>query len=177
VNAIAIRDATPDDAIAIAAVHCASWRTTYAGLLPPEIVAARTAMPERVDLWRKRLADPAHGCVVALLDGVVCAFAAVCPMPERPQGMAPLPDFDAYLESIYALQAVQHRGLGRTLLAAAAARLRARGYRSLALHVLATNPARGFYERLGAQLVREEPAGSGESWCGCVYGWRDITAL
>jgi ribosomal protein S18 acetylase RimI-like enzyme len=177
VSAIAIRAVAPGDAIEIAAVQCASWRTTYAGLVPPEIVAARTEMVPRVELWRMRLADPSCGCVVALLDGVLCAFAAFAPMPERPQGMDPLPGYDAYLEAIYALSAAQRLGIGRALLAAVAVRLRASGYRSLALHVLATNPARGFYERLGARLVREEPALPGETWHGCAYGWPDLAAL
>jgi GNAT superfamily N-acetyltransferase len=176
-GALVLRDASAADAIEIAAVHCASWRTTYTGLLPPEIVAAHTEMTPRVDLWRLRSADPSRGCVVALLDGVLCAFAAFAAMPERPQGMEPVPGYDAYLEAIYALQAVQHHGIGRALLGAAAERLRARGYRSLALHVLASNPARGFYERLGARLVREEPPGPGETWHGCVYGWPDIGTL
>jgi GNAT superfamily N-acetyltransferase len=176
-GAFVLRDASADDAIDVAAVHCASWRTTYAGLLPAEIVAARTEMLPRVELWRRRLADPSRGCVVALLDGVLCAFAEFAPMPERPQGMEPVRGYDAYLEAIYALLAVQHRGIGRALLGGVAERLRAHGHRSLALHVLATNPARGFYERLGARLVREEPPGPGETWHGCVYGWPDLGVL
>lgn len=175
VSEVTVRDATPGDALEIAAVHIASWRTTYTGLVSPEIVAEHTQIVPRLEIWQRRLVDPARFTVVALVDGVTCAFSAFGAMPERPQGAEPLPEFDAYLESLYALAAVQGRGIGRALLAATASRLQAAGYRSLALHVLASNPARGFYERLGAEWVRDEPPDPGATWCGCVYGWRDLS--
>ena len=31
-----------DDAAAIAAVHVETWRTAYAGILPPEVIDARS---------------------------------------------------------------------------------------------------------------------------------------
>jgi hypothetical protein len=36
-----IRVATPDDAPALAVMHVASWRETYAGILPDRILSAR----------------------------------------------------------------------------------------------------------------------------------------
>jgi ribosomal protein S18 acetylase RimI-like enzyme len=173
----AVRDATPDDAIDIAAVHVASWRTTYAGLLPSELFASRINLAVRVDQWRGRLADPGHPTIVATAGGVVCGFASRCPMTERPHGHEPLSGFDAYLSSLYLLQAVQGRGIGRMLLAATARALRADGLRALALHVLATNPSRRFYERLGAAWLRDEPEITGECWFECAYGWRDLSVL
>jgi ribosomal protein S18 acetylase RimI-like enzyme len=174
---VTVRDATSADAIEIAAVQIASWRTTYTGLVSPEIVAEHTQIVPRLEIWQRWLADPERCTVIALVGGVTCAFSAFGAMPERPQGSEPLPEFDAYLQSLYALVAVQRRGIGRALLAATASRLRTTGYRSLALHVLATNPARGFYERLGAEWVRDEPPDPGASWHGCVYGWRDLATL
>ena len=99
-------------------------------------------------------------------------------MAERPHGKEPLPGFDAYLDSLYLLQSVQGRGVGRTLLVATARELRARGHRALALHVLSTNPARSFYERLGATFIRDEPPSfSGECLFESAYGWPDLTVL
>jgi GNAT superfamily N-acetyltransferase len=176
-SAVMLRDATLADAIEIAAVHIASWRTTYSALLPAEVVAERTQMVPRVELWRTRLGDPARHTIVALLDGVICGFSAFCPMPERPQDTEPIPDFDTYLEALYVLQAAQRRGIGRALLAATARAVRSDGRHSLALHVLATNPARDFYARFGAVWLRDDPFAPRATWYQSVYGWRDVTAL
>ncbi len=174
---VTIREATRDDAIEIAAIHIASWRTTYAGLLPAELIEERSDMVRRVAQWRRRLADPSRPTLLAQIDDVPCGFANFGPMPERPQDCAPLPDFAAYLDALYLLASVQGRGAGRALLAGAAIRLRAAGMPSLALHVLATNPARHFYEHLGAVWVRDEPVDADDPWVRSVYGWRDIAGL
>ena len=39
-----IRPATPADAAEIARVHVASWRETYAGVLPGAVLASRLAL-------------------------------------------------------------------------------------------------------------------------------------
>jgi ribosomal protein S18 acetylase RimI-like enzyme len=178
VNAIVLRAATPDDAIEVAAVHVAAWRTTYAGLVPQALHDRYNVFVPRVEMWRERLADPRQHAVVASLDGVVCGFSAVAPMPDRPHGKEPLPGFDAYLSSLYLLASVQRRGIGRRLLGATARVLRAGGSGALALHVLSTNPARRFYERLGATFVRDEPPDP-ESEClfESAYGWHDLAVL
>ena len=97
-------------------------------------------------------------------------------MPERPQDYEPLP-FDAYLQAIYLLAGRQRRGAGRALLGAIARDLIAQGRRSMALHVLATNPARGFYERLGAMHVRYEPPERDMAAHACAYAFRDLDAM
>jgi len=178
VSAIVLRAATLDDAIEVAAVHVAAWRTTYAGLVPQEMHERYNVFVPRVEMWRGRLADPRQHTIVASLDGVVCGFSAAAPIPERPHGKEPLPGFDAYLASLYLLQSVQRRGIGRMLLGATARALRADGYRALALHVLTTNPSRRFYERLGATFIRDEPPETdNECLFESAYGWRDLAVL
>ena len=176
-SVVTLRDATPDDAIEVTAVHNAAWRTTYSALLPAEVVAERTQMVPRLELWRAWLGDPSRRTIVSLLDGVICGFSAFRPMPERLQDTEPLPDFDTYLEALYVLQAAQKRGIGRALLAATARALRDDGQHSLALHVLATNPARDFYVRLGAEWLRDVPFLRRAGWDLSAYGWRDVTVL
>ncbi len=59
---------------------------------------------------------------------------------------------------MHALRVAQRyhgQGVGRQLFTAVAARLRQEGFICLVVWVLAENPARGFYERLGGELVDE----------------------
>ena len=73
-----IRRAVLADAEAMAAVHVASWESTYAGVLPAAYIAERT-LAVRYAFWRDRLieADPAVCIFVACGDdGEVCGFAS-----------------------------------------------------------------------------------------------------
>ncbi|MCX6070608.1 MAG: GNAT family N-acetyltransferase [Chloroflexi bacterium] len=69
-----------------------------------------------------------------------------------------------------------HRnGIGHMLVSAMAASLAARGCRAMMLWVLEANPARTFYEHLGATLLegRELFVGAREA----PYGWPDIRMI
>ena len=50
-----VRWATADDAAAIAAVHIASWRAAYRGLLPDAVLDS-LSLEARTDHWREWLA-------------------------------------------------------------------------------------------------------------------------
>jgi GNAT superfamily N-acetyltransferase len=171
-----VRRAGPVDAEAIARVHIASWRTTYAGLLPEHVLAKRTDWEVRRALWVGRLRGGERS-VFVVEDGVgIVGLACASVMPERPQDYEPLPQFGAYLDALYLLLDRQQRGFGRALLGAVARDLVARGITSMALHVLSTSPARRFYERVGATFVRDEPA-YGEEYFSCAYGFADLGVL
>lgn len=51
-----IRDATLDDAPAVAALHIASWRAAYRAELPAAFLATQD-LAERTAVWRERLAN------------------------------------------------------------------------------------------------------------------------
>jgi ribosomal protein S18 acetylase RimI-like enzyme len=176
-SVVTLRDATPDDAIEIAAVWVASLRATFTGLISPQQLEAYTQMNSAVDVWRRQLNDNTRHTTVALADGVLCGLAEWTPMPGRPLGQAPLSDFDGYLYHLYVLAVVQRQGIGRRLMAAAARSLREHGCSRMALHVLATNPAVAFYERLGGTRVRTDPAAGGTPLPHHVYGWSDLAGL
>ena len=57
--------------------------------------------------------------------------------------------------ALYVLPAYQGQGIGRDLVAAVVHFLRAQGHAVMLVRVLAANPARGFYERLGGVAVGE----------------------
>jgi GNAT superfamily N-acetyltransferase len=142
---ISIRPANEGDASAIAHVHVESWRTTYAGVVPD---AYLTGLDEilRAKLWHEFLTNGAL-VVVAERKGHVVGFAHGGPNRE------PLEKCDGELYSIYLLRDTQGRGAGTALLRAIASALMERGFKSMAVWVLERNPARTFYEKMGAHLA------------------------
>jgi GNAT superfamily N-acetyltransferase len=172
-----IRPAVPSEAAALAKLHRDVRHATYAKILPAAVLAADT-YAKRLALWEARVADPARRIFVAELDGRLLGLACAAPMPAFPNGRAPLPGFDAYLESLYVDPGAHKHGVGAALLRTVAAAMREAGATSLALHTLSRNTARGFYERMGARFVREERVEQdGEHWFHAAYGWDDIDAV
>ena len=172
-----IRPASREDAAAIAAVHVASWHDALAGIASAAILERNTE-PRRRAHWERVLSEAARDVFVATDDDAVVGFVHGGAMPESIRGRAPIPDHDAYVDTLYVLAAWHGRGVGRALLGALAQRLAQRGFRSIALHVLAQNPARGFYERLGGRFICAEPfTDGGDEIVQIAYGWRDISQL
>jgi len=172
---ITIRRAVLDDATAIAEVHVAAWRTTYAGIVDQTYIDT-LSVADRAAAWTQRLsaeidagldilvATEAHGRIVGFLSAGVIRD--------------PLPGFDAELHAIYLLDSVQRTGVGRRLVREWAALALARGVHAAVVRVLAANPARLFYERLGAEHLRDtEHVIGGRSYADCWYGWRDLHDL
>ncbi|MFI9208241.1 GNAT family N-acetyltransferase [Streptomyces sp. NPDC053253] len=155
----AIREATPDDAAALAAVHVLSWRAAYGDLLPGPYLDALDP-EERAAVWRARLAAPDRPTVLLATGagGRVVAFSCFRAWPEEtpdePDGSGAAgvldPATTAELAALYALPEVWGTGVGRELLAASTEALAAAGFRTAALWVFAGN-ARGrrFYEAAG----------------------------
>ncbi|MGH7618845.1 MAG: GNAT family N-acetyltransferase, partial [Gemmatimonadaceae bacterium] len=172
---ITIRRATPDDAPAIAEVHVASWRTTYPGIVDQAYIDG-LSVSERAAAWTRRLSAndqsapdvfvataPEQGIVGFVSGGLI---------------RKPYLDFDAELYAIYLLQSMQRAGVGRRLAQQWAAVAVSRGMRAAIVRVLAANRACAFYERLGAELLRDAQLMIGgkpypERW----YGWRDLLEL
>jgi ribosomal protein S18 acetylase RimI-like enzyme len=138
-----IRAARPADARPIAAVHVATWRAAYAGLLPDEVLAGLDT-GEWAQRWNRNLAASAEGRFVLVFeqDGRVGGF--VSGGPSRDQ----FPGGEVY--AIYVDPARQGRGAGSRLLTAAARHLAEAHFTDASLWVLAGNhPARRFYESQG----------------------------
>lgn len=168
---LTIRPATPDNATAIAHVHVASWRTTYAGLLPDAFLDGLDEQ-ERAAQWQHWLTlDVA--VIVAELDGQIVGFAGGGgPVRE------PLEQYDAELYTLYLLKHAQRQGIGGALLRALAVEIRARGCGNMLAWVLVGNSSRGFYERTGARLLTEKQVEIGGATLPVVaFGWRDLGVI
>ncbi len=171
---VIVRTATVQDAFGIARVQAESWRTTYAGLIPNDVIAHYGGYDRRVAQWTRTLtgAAPTQAIFVADDHGQIVGFAS-----GGPQRGSDLP-FEGELYALYLLEAYQRQGLGARLTAAVVDHFLAAGYTSMLVWVLALNPSRRFYERIGGTLVREQPfdlGGSQQIEAG--YGWNDINAL
>jgi ribosomal protein S18 acetylase RimI-like enzyme len=168
-----IRDAVVADAEAIARVHIDSWRAAYRGVVPQGYLDSMSYADRKLR-WRRQLAD----------DDEVATFVADEPHagivgfgicgPQRSDGL----DSDGELYAIYLLAEYWRRGLGRQLMRAVVAALRARAYSTMGLWVLRDNAACRFYEALGGVKV-----GEGEHFVGGVclpklaYVWRTLPAI
>ena len=141
-----IRVPTEKDAGAIASVHVASWRETYPGIIPEEILDSLDEA-RRTDQWR-RWFDPAdrsrRSMVVYERAGRILGFCS---------GTVPPGSAEAELETLYLLKGAQGQGHGRRLLVEVAGRLQELGATSLVLWMAVGNPTAGFDERLGGRIV------------------------
>jgi ribosomal protein S18 acetylase RimI-like enzyme len=172
-----LRAATLGDAAAIAAVHLQSSRETY-DWTAAQIAAPKNTPERRTAFWDAILTEGKRKVLVAEADGRIVGFVCGGAMPESLRGRPPIPGYDAYVYTLYILAAWHERGIGRALLGTLAQRLREDGFESLALHVTQTNPARTFYERLGAQFIAAEPFDEAvDEGVQLAYGWRNIRAV
>ena len=104
-----IRNSTPNDSEAIAALHAASWRLTYDSVLSRAYLE-KTAPIERETVWTQRLAAPkANQCVLVAesksgLVGFACAFAS-----EHAE-------WGSYFDNLHVRTLSQGQGIGKALL-------------------------------------------------------------
>lgn len=167
----AIRPAIPEDAAAIAQVQVASWRTTYAGIVPDAYLAGLEVDRFRQH-WHQQLSAGELLLFVAEDSRGVFGFITGGKLRE------PVADYDGELYAIYLLADRQTRGAGRALTLTLAASLKAAGFTSMVVWALEQNPAVGFYQHLGATIVfRKTITIGGADLPDLALAWPDITLL
>jgi ribosomal protein S18 acetylase RimI-like enzyme len=178
-DSMRFRQAGPPDADMIAAVHVASWRETYRGILPDELLDG-LSVETRSAMWRSVLSGSANwdrtNLFVAENGGGIVGFGACGRQRDenlRAQG------FDAEIHAIYVLQAKQCAGIGTSLMRLMARSLLGSGRKAASLWVLSENTsARAFYEELGGALLGEKVEElSGATLIEVAYGWNDLAPL
>jgi len=140
-----VRTATLADADGIARVHVQAWSESYSGLVPPEAFEHHS-IELRMTQWRGTLSDPGRSTLVHESDGVVSGFISGGPIKWT--GLST----DSEVASLYLLDSVKRRGVGRALFAQFMDVLAGRGFTSCGLWTLSNNvAARRFYEAMGGR--------------------------
>jgi ribosomal protein S18 acetylase RimI-like enzyme len=142
-----VRDAQPDDAVAVAELHIRAWQAGYRGLIADEQLAG-LRVDEYVARYTFAAGDPAAVAATPTLlavDGaVVRGFVAVGASPDDDTR-----DLGQVL-ALYVDPPSWRTGIGRVLLHRAHVRLRALGFDEAVLWVLVGNDrAPRFYEAGG----------------------------
>lgn len=142
-----VRMATVADAEGMARVSVDTWKLTYGGILPGDYLA-RMRRPAHESQRRRMMADAdtAHFVAEEAATGETVGFASAGPARGGLAGGG------AEIYELYVQNGFQGQGLGRRLVEAARGWLAGRGHQSLIVWVLADNPNRGFYERIGGRF-------------------------
>lgn len=169
-----IREAVAEDAEGVARVHVDTWRTTYRGIVPQAHLDA-LSHEKRTAGWRASFTSAEHRrtkfTLVAEEGGRIIGFAAGGTNRLTPS------DYPAELYAIYLDPSRQRAGIGRRLTTDLAGRFLTQGWRSMLVWVLAANPSRAFYERLGGRPAGSKTIEIGGATLGEVaYGWPDLVA-
>lgn len=142
----AIRDAVPGDAEGIARAHVESWRDSYRGILPPDVLDF-IDVGQRADSRRRILTAPGgfHAVAYDVSHRDIVGFCDAG--PSRRAG--PL---RGEIYALYLVPYAKRYGLGSELVDRAARWFRGAGLPGMIIWVLETNhAARRFYEAMGGR--------------------------
>jgi GNAT superfamily N-acetyltransferase len=139
-----IRSARRDEADDLARVHHAAWHQGYAGIVPDEILSARSLaiFQEQWSEWLQS-EDPDVNVLLAERGGQVVGLAELeCREADDPE-----------LRLLYVHPSAWRSGVGRTLVGAVGEELRRRGAAHVVVWTFAENVrGRRFYEAVGWTL-------------------------
>ena len=168
---IDLRIATLEDAEAIARIHVETWRNTYAGLLPADLLVGMS-LEKQTRMWQRMLRggetaivaeDPRHGAI---------GFGSFGP------NRCNRGNFSGEVYTLYLLPDFQGLGIGQGLLRALFGALVREGHESGLIWVLAANPSRFFYEAMGGKPVASRNTQMGSQTVREVaYGWESVHAV
>ncbi len=162
---VRIRPAGLHDLQAIAAIHAASWKDAYQGILPDDYL--RQGVEADLERhWQTVEIRPDDVVLVAEDNGIAGFIAVWCRQ-------------EPFIDNLHVDPARRSQGLGRALMAAAAAHLLGAGQSTAHLWVLEANRrALALYERLGGVRVETaDKAVFGHSLPGIKVQWSDLSIL
>ena len=166
---ITYREATAEDAAAVAKVHVLSWHKSFKGIVPDSFLEKLT-VETRTKAFRERFGDDSYKMYVAQTsEGHVVGFADVGD-PRHDVG-----PYDAELYAIYILHEFQGKGIGAGLYQCVKKFLISRGKTSMYLMALEVSPYRPFYQKMGGRVVgRKRLKLEGIDFDAVIYGWESL---
>ncbi|QJW89936.1 GNAT family N-acetyltransferase [Spirosoma taeanense] len=151
-----LRLAQPADIPAIIQLQQQIWEPTYRAILSADQITYMFEAMYSPEVLANQMTTQGHTFVLAEDADQLLGFAAFAPLePESPIFK---------LHKIYVLPVTQGTGLGKHLLSEVESRCRSLGGTELLLNVNRYNPARGFYEKQGFRVIREEDIAIGPYW-------------
>ncbi len=153
---------------------------TFRGLVPDQCLTS-LSLEESAANWHKALSAGGPG------QGKFLIVAEHIRAEDEPEGLvgyvlashdSELANYESELNVLMVDTPWQRQGIGRQLIARAAAELWCQGVKSMLVGVQVDNPNRAYYKHLGGRLVGRRPL----DWAGyqteeILYGWEDIGAL
>lgn len=171
---VSVRQARLEDAEAIARIHVESWRATYPGMLPDDVLVGLSQSRHEIRWWESVLgqvngrrwvyvADSASDGVVGFISGG----------PAREKAL----NCTSEIYALYLNDAYHDRGIGRALFDALSRRLAKECGDTIGVWVLKDNPSRFFYEALGGSIAatRTERVKNADVEQ-IAYRWTEISA-
>lgn len=149
-----IRKLEPSDIEALSALHVASWKGAYQGLLPDSFLVQHGSVEHWMRIWGNILTMkiPTSVILVAEEQGQLLGYFNGGPTYSGElKGYATSEVHGLYLHPDH-----QGKGVGSQLLSAGLSGLREKGFSSAALWVFSKNPAVEFYRRRKGQELEIE---------------------
>jgi len=170
---IAVRPAKLEDATTLARIYVETWRDTYAGMLPDKMLLGMSVVRHAAAWTHELNGGDSFGDTIAAEapnDGIV-GLATVGATRRGPGGF--IDGGEVY--RLYVRPGWQNRGVGRALMLASFDWMLARKLGAAMLWVVAQNPSRFFYERLGGIRLGERTENlGGHPVQEIAYGWPDL---
>ncbi|MEP6589566.1 MAG: GNAT family N-acetyltransferase [Gemmatimonadota bacterium] len=169
-ESLQLRIAGPDDADTVAALHCASWRSAYRGMLDDEFLDGplEEYSARRWRAWFTLIGGPPSHLLLAEQAGTAVGFVCVLHCGG---------EFGDLIANLHVAAECRSSGIGSRLLRAAASRIRAEGANAMHLWVYTANEdAVRFYHREGGTAESEQPhlAADGKMRPSWRYVWYDL---
>lgn len=168
-----LRLAGPPDADVIAAIHTASWRTAYRGLLDDEFLdgALDGYSRDRWRVWFTLIGGPPSHLVLAEDGDDAVGFLCIVHSGGEHGDL---------IANLHVVQEARGRGIGRRLLQEAARLVMEHDGKAMHLWVYSGNDAAiRFYSRAGGQAESEQPhlAADGKMRPSWRFVWPDVSQI
>jgi diamine N-acetyltransferase len=151
-----ISDATEKDIPAIREIADKTWWPTYSHFLSHDQIRYMLDTIYAAETMKKDMDTGSQTFLLLTNESGAKAFASYGRRPEDPTVFK--------LHKLYVLPATQEKGYGRALIDEVKKRLLKENIHKLDLNVNRFNPARGFYEKAGFRILREEDIPIGKFW-------------